>query len=69
VGSTIMGMANSDDEGAIAERDALLRWADEAPENPGSYDHAPSEEASIAHDHAVREWKKRKPRTRPKYDR
>lgn len=63
-----MGMANSDDEAAIAERDALLRWADEAPEPAGDYDHAPSEEASIAHDHAVREWKKRKPRTRSKYN-
>jgi hypothetical protein len=62
-----MGMANSDDEAAIFERDALLRWAEEAPEAPGSYDHPASEEETAAHDHAVRKWKERKPRTRSKY--
>jgi hypothetical protein len=64
-----MGMSNSDDEGAIAEREALLRWADEAPEHPGSYEQAPTEEESAAHNEVVRKWKERKPRRRPKYDR
>jgi hypothetical protein len=64
-----MGMSNSDDEEAIAEREALLRWADEAPEHPGSYDYPVSEEESAVHDHEVKKWKERKPRRRPKHDR
>lgn len=64
-----MGMANSDDEGAIVERDALLRWADEAPE-PRNYDDDPeSEEEHAARAYARRKHAERKPRTRPKYDR
>jgi hypothetical protein len=62
-----MGMANSDDEAAIAERDALLRWADEAPEPPGSYDNAPTEEESAVHDHEVKKWLDRKPSKRSKH--
>jgi hypothetical protein len=64
-----MGMSSSDDEGRIAEDHALLEWAKEAPEAPGSYDYPASEEESAAHEHAVKEWHKRKPGRRPKYDR
>lgn len=62
-----MGMANSDDEGAIAHRDELLRWAENYPEHPGSYD-SPASEEEMAHYHErVRKHVEKKPRLRPKH--
>jgi hypothetical protein len=60
-------MSSSDDEEKIFEDAELLKWAQEAPE-PLGYDSTPSEEERIAHDHAVREHARRKPRTRSRYD-
>jgi hypothetical protein len=63
-------MGLRDDDPSIYEDRDLLDWAREAPQSPCGYDDGPmTEEESAAHEHAVRKWKERKPRTRPKYDR
>ncbi len=60
-------MGLRDDDPSIYEDRDLLDWAREAPESPGDYDHAPTEEEAAAHNHAVRKWRERKPRTRTRY--
>jgi hypothetical protein len=55
-----MGLRD-DDEQIFRDR-AMQDWANEYPEPPGDYDHAPTEEESAAHDHAVKKWAERRPR-------
>ena len=58
----MMGLCDFDDQ-IYRERD-LLDWAREAPERPGSYDQAPTEEEQAAYEHSARKHMERKPRVR-----
>jgi len=62
-----MGMANSDDETAIAENDALNKWARNFPESPGSWDYPADEESQYAYEEQVRKHVSKKPKVRDKY--
>ena len=55
-----MGLRD-DDAQIYADRD-LLDWARQAPDRPGSYDQAPTEEESAAYNHAIRKHMDNKPR-------
>lgn len=61
-----MGLRD-DDAQIFADRD-LLDWARSAPQSPGDYDHAASEEAQAAYDYDRRKWMEEKPRTYSGYD-
>jgi hypothetical protein len=62
-----MGMANSDDEGAIMQRYLEQQWAEEFPEKPGSYDHPASEEARAVYHEEVKKHMEKKPRRRNRH--
>ena len=61
-----MGLRD-DDAQIFADRD-LLDWARSAPQAPGDYDHAASEEAQAAYEYERRKWMEEKPRTYSGYD-
>jgi hypothetical protein len=60
-------MGLRDDDEQIFEDRALLDWARSAPDSPGDYDHAPSEEEAAAYDYDRRKWMEQKPPVRSKY--
>ena len=61
-------MGLRDDDEQIFEDRALLDWARSAPKSPGSYDHAPTEEESAAHEYERRKWMEKKPTTKSEYN-
>lgn len=57
-----MGMSSSDDEQAIMEDYALLQWAREAPQQPGSYDYpVVSEMDQALYMENLKQWAHKKP--------